>query len=154
MFSIRLKTYLPSSLNLKLSSANSFSLEESKICRKRVNKQKKLLLPYRGQHFAILTIFNFSSANVFSFVPFWNFAVNPFPNIPWFLHVYSIITFGHTLGKGRITHNDQFLLFPQCFLPFRKTFCHLYQVSKLSSANSFSMEESKTCSLGKGWVKI
>ena len=33
MFSIRLDNFLPFSLNLKLSPANYFSLEESKICR-------------------------------------------------------------------------------------------------------------------------
>ena len=33
MFSISLDNFLPFSSNLKLSSANSFSLEESKICR-------------------------------------------------------------------------------------------------------------------------
>ena len=33
MFSTRLDNFLPFSSNLKLSSANSFSLEESKICR-------------------------------------------------------------------------------------------------------------------------
>ena len=32
-FSTRLDSFLPFSSNLKLSSANSFSLEESKICR-------------------------------------------------------------------------------------------------------------------------
>ena len=33
VFSTRLDNFLPFSLDLKLSSANSFSLEESKICR-------------------------------------------------------------------------------------------------------------------------
>ena len=32
------------------------------------------------------------------------------------------------MGKGKIAHNDQFLLFPQCFLPVWRTFCHLHQV--------------------------
>ena len=46
VFSIRLKNFLPFSPNIKLSSANSFSLEESKICRleksKKVGKVMKL----------------------------------------------------------------------------------------------------------------
>ena len=28
-----------------------------------------------------------------------------------------------TLGKGEIAHNEQFLLFPQFFLPTWRTFC-------------------------------
>ena len=27
-------------------------------------------------------------------------------------------SFENTVGKGEIAHNEQFLLFPQCFLPF------------------------------------
>ena len=32
--------------------------------------------------------------------------------------------FENTVGKGEIAHNEQFLLFPQCFLPIWITFCH------------------------------
>ena len=32
----------------------------------------------------------------------------------------------NTVGKGEIAHEEQFLLFPQCFLPFWKTFYHLH----------------------------
>ena len=46
--------------------------------------------------------------------------------------------FKSTVRKGEIARNEQFLLFPQCFL----------QV--LSYANSFSLEVSKICRLGKG----
>ena len=31
-------------------------------------------------------------------------------------------------GKGEIARNDQFLLFPQCFLPVWRTFCHFHQI--------------------------
>ena len=31
------------------------------------------------------------------------------------------------MGKGEIAHNEQFLLFPQCFLPIWRTFCHFHQ---------------------------
>ena len=30
----------------------------------------------------------------------------------------------NTMEKGEIAHNEQFFLFPQCFLPFWTTFCH------------------------------
>ena len=34
----------------------------------------------------------------------------------------------NTVGKGEIARNEQFLLFPQCFLSFGRTFCHIYQI--------------------------
>ena len=68
----------------------------------------------------------------------WMSIVNPFP-------------FENTVGKGEIAHNEQFLLFPHCFLPILITFCHFFFSNlKLSSANSSSLEESKICRLGKG----
>ena len=59
-------------------------------------------------------------------------------------------SFENTVGKREITRNEQFLLLPQRLLPDCRTFYHFYQNFKLSSANSFSLEESKTCRLGKG----
>ena len=35
--------------------------------------------------------------------------------------------FENTVGKGEIARNEQFLLFPQCFLPIWEAFCHFYQ---------------------------
>ena len=43
-------------------------------------------------------------------------------------------SFENTVGKGEVAHNEQFLLFPQCFLLFWKT---------------FSLEKFKICCLGK-----
>ena len=37
-------------------------------------------------------------------------------------------SFENTVGKGEIAHNEQFLLFPQCFLPFWRFFCHFHQI--------------------------
>ena len=88
--------------------------------------------------------------------------LNPFPNNPWFLRVYSTcllktlqemkkllimsnlsfshsvfylfgelsdffmclqyMSFENTAGNEEIAHNEQFLLFPQCFLPIWRTF--------------------------------
>ena len=36
--------------------------------------------------------------------------------------------FENTVQKGEIARNEQFLLFPQPFLPIRKTFCHFHQI--------------------------
>ena len=58
----------------------------------------------------------------------------------------------NTVGKGEIARYEHFLLFPvfsscvENFLPFSLNF-------KLSSANSFSLEESKICHSGKNGVK-
>ena len=58
-------------------------------------------------------------------------------------------SFKSAVGKEEIACNEQFLHFPvfsthfENFLPFS---AH----SKLSSANSFSLEESKICCMGKG----
>ena len=55
--------------------------------------------------------------------------INPSPNKPWFLHVCSMYkSFENTVGKGEIARDEQFLLFPQCFLPIWRTFCHFYQI--------------------------
>ena len=35
-------------------------------------------------------------------------------------------SFENTVGKGEIACNEQILLFPQCFLPFWRTFCHFH----------------------------
>ena len=51
---------------------------------------------------------------------------NPFPNKPWFLRVCST-SLENTVGKGEIARNEQFLLFPQCFLLFWRFFCHFHQ---------------------------
>ena len=57
-------------------------------------------------------------------------------------------SFENNVGKGEIACNKQFLLFPQCFLLF-ENFPPFSWNLKLSSANSFSLKEWKTC-LGKG----
>ena len=52
---------------------------------------------------------------------------NPFPHNdscwrPWETSLLK------TLGKGEIARNEQFLLFPQCFLPIWITFSHFRQI--------------------------
>ena len=75
--------------------------------------------------------------------------INSFPNKPWFLHVCCTKSFENTVGKGEIARNEQFLFFPQCFLPFFENFMPFSSNMKLTSANSFSLEESKICRLIK-----
>ena len=59
-------------------------------------------------------------------------------------------SFQNTAVKGEIARNEQFLLFPRVFSTRFKNFLPFSSDLKLSSANSFSLEESKTCRLGKG----
>ena len=47
---------------------------------------------------------------------------------PVFLCVGSTSLLKNTVGKGEIARNEQFLLFPQCFLPFWKTLCHFHRI--------------------------
>ena len=63
-------------------------------------------------------------------------------------------SFQNTVGKGEIAHNEQFLLFPQCFLPFLEDLLPFSSNLKLSSANSFSLEESEICRLGKSYTLL
>ena len=54
--------------------------------------------------------------------------INPFPNKPWFLRVCSTSLLKICGKRRNCSHNKQFLLFPQCFLPFHKTFHHFHQL--------------------------
>ena len=61
--------------------------------------------------------------------------VNPFPNKPWFLRVCKTSLLKKTkqkkkktVGKGEISRNEQFLLFPQCLLSFWRTLCLFHRI--------------------------
>ena len=54
--------------------------------------------------------------------------VKPFPNKPWFLRVCGTGLSKNTVGKGEIARNEQFLLFPQRFIPFCTTFHNFHQI--------------------------
>ena len=58
--------------------------------------------------------------------------------------------FENTVGKGEIARNEQFLLFPTVFSTRLDNFLPFSSNLKLSSANSFSLEESKICHLVMG----
>ena len=38
----------------------------------------------------------------------------------------------NTVGKGEIARNEQFLLFPQCFLPVWRALCSFQQISHMT----------------------
>ena len=60
---------------------------------------------------------------VYNFVLF-----NPSPNKPLFFTFLQYKSFENTVGKGEIARNEQFLLFPQCFLSILRAFCHFPQI--------------------------
>ena len=51
-------------------------------------------------------------------------------------------SFEYTVSKGEIAHNKQFLLFPQCFLPFWITLHHSHQIQN-NRLQALSLEASK-----------
>ena len=85
MFSTRLENFLPFSSNLKLSSANSFNLEESKITRRQILDSSKL------KEFAYDNLkFDENGRKLSKQVE-------------------------NTVGKGEIAFYEQFPFLPQCF---------------------------------------
>ena len=58
--------------------------------------------------------------------------------------------FENTVGKGKIACNEQFLLYPQCFLPVKEN-CLLFSSNlKLSSADCYNFDLSKILLSGNG----
>ena len=76
---------------------------------------------------------------------------NPFPNKPWFSCVCSTSLFENTAGKGEIACNEQFLLFPQCFLPIWKTFFYFHQIQNYR-LQTFSFWRVENLPFGKGLI--
>ena len=57
--------------------------------------------------------------------------------------------FANTAGKGEIARNEQFLLLPTVFPTHLESLLSFSPILKWSSADSFSLEESEICTLGK-----
>ena len=53
---------------------------------------------------------------------------SPFPKQALVYTCLQKKSFENTVGKGEIVHNEQFLLFPQCFLPIWRAFFHFHQI--------------------------
>ena len=59
---------------------------------------------------------------------------NPFHNKPLFYTCLQCKSFENSVKKGEIASNEQYLLFPQRFLPCQKNFLPFSSNLKLSSA--------------------
>ena len=84
---------------------------------------------------------------------------NPFTNKPWFLRACSkSLLKKKTVGKGEIARNEQFLLFPRCFLPIWITLCHFYQIQNCGLQTLLSWKSIKfviweRVNRSTGWCK-
>ena len=61
----------------------------------------------------------------------YNFVEVSLQSFPKQAHVFTCLQYKsleNTVGKGEIAHNEQYLLFPQCFLPFWITFRQFHQI--------------------------
>ena len=69
---------------------------------------------------------------------------NPFPE-----QAICFTCLSRTLWeKKKFTCKKQFLLFPQCFLPVQRAFCHINKFEIVVGKPFHSLEESKICRLG------
>ena len=85
--------------------------------------------------------------------PIWNGCkqgVSPFPKQALGFMCLQYKSFENTVGKGEIAHNKQFLFFPTVLFTGLENFPPFLSNSTLSSANSFSLEETKICFLERG----
>ena len=73
---------------------------------------------------------------------------NPFPNKPWFLRICSTGLWKTLWEKEKLLVTSNFS-FSHSVLYLLGVLTAISQNVKLSSANSLSLEESKTCCLGK-----
>ena len=79
------------------------------------------------------------------------FDIIPFPNKPWFLRVCSKSLLKTLREKEKLLVMSNFSFSHSVSYPFQK--CLLFSSNlKLSSAKSFSLQESKNCRLGKGYA--
>ena len=105
MFFTHLENFLPFTRNLRLSSANSFSLEESKINYLQKGKGLRYIRPCLYQPFPKQQVLDLSKLKEYADDNF-KFDENDRKFSKWV---------ENTVEKGKIAHYEQFLLFSQCF---------------------------------------
>ena len=121
VFSTCMKNFLPFLSESKVSSANSFSLEEFVY-----SLLTGWIIQGENNGFGIIQEKQLNSlVRIFKCKNYL-----PYP-IPTQWHLLTLLRnkpFENTVGKGEIAHNEQFLLFPQCFLPVWIPFSHFHQI--------------------------
>ena len=129
-------------------------------CRKAMWKKEKMLFSHNAKAKKVLFLFP-QQTSVFSSLKkhtqqtikqavITYFSLNLFPNKPLFLHVCSRNLLKTTRKKEKLLVTSNFSFFHNVFLTRLENFPPFSSNLKLSSANSFSLEESQICRLGKG----
>ena len=65
-------------------------------------------------------------------------------------YVSEVQAFENTVRKGEIACNEQFLLFPQSFLPLWRMYCHFHPIPNCRPQSLLSLAESKIFHFVKG----
>ena len=137
MFSTRFKNFMPFSSNLKLSSANSYNLEKHNSCR--LGKGYITFLCCRQAETKSRDRVHIHISSL----------INHFPNKPWFLRICRTSLLKTLWEKEKLLATSNFSFSNSVFYTFGELYT-IFIKFKLSSAKSFSFEESKICCLGKG----
>ena len=109
-----------------------FSLSSISICHLHMKTNKLPGLPGKIMRYIvncnIFFLVLFSFCIVYMQCPLTLKSVDqPFPKQALVFMCLQYKSFENTVGKGDIAQNEQCLLFPQCFLPFWRTFCYSHQ---------------------------
>ena len=83
-------------------------------------------LPCSSRFVCNKLLFVYFFKELISFIGSLNWQM-PHQHFQWFDYV-SGVSFESTVGKEEIAHCEQFLLFPKCFLPIWRIFCHFHQI--------------------------
>ena len=75
-----------------------------------------------GDYFVVVCLLDNTILDSTKFKAFTLFQTSPC------FYLSAVQVFENSVGKGEIGHNEQFLLFPQCFLSVWRTFCHFYHI--------------------------
>ena len=78
-------------------------------------------------------------------------AFNPFQDKPWFLCVCSMSHMKTLWKKEKLLVMSNFSLFPLCFPPFWRTFCHFRQIQNCR-LRTLSVWKRLKCVVGKGII--
>ena len=98
-------------------------------------KSKRNLSPIKKVSYNLLSLFLLLLLlcrhvnNMYCHIPIIRlFNSKPFPKQSLVFTCLQYLSFETTAGKGEIACNKQFLLFPHCFLPVIRIFCHFHQI--------------------------
>ena len=98
------------------------SLETKKVFSLQYHRQQNLIHTWITTFFLVNPMLQF----LMTISSTGKWSVNPFPNNPWFLPVYSTSLLKTLWGKAKLLLTSNFS-FSCSFLPIWRAFCHFYQ---------------------------